>query len=922
MFIDSNSRQIAFFLFLALARVSFGQDNSTSGSQKLAESLFDDGKYQAAIEEYERVASSFHSAKQLDDYCMSKIKIAESNIRLGDAVVGLELAENTLNFIESNEIENASLLAETYNVIGDAYLNLGRNDRALEYLQKSLEEFQGIGNAQSADLANCYNDLGVVYWNNGNNHLALQYHQNALNIRKKLGESFKVYEADSYNNIGLVYSTYDYKNAASNFQEALKIYQGELGKNNPKVALAYNNLALVSRSQKRYDQALSYLDEVLKIWEEVFEGEHPNMAFTYLSMGIVHANDDNYAQAVVSLENALKTYHILYGDKHPEIANVYNNLGGVYLAKGDFEESIDYYQKAIYANLYDQDLTDRYTNPELSGYYNADLLLVSLQEKAKAFETYHYNKTLKIRDLKVSLECLELADKLVSRIRKIRLGEKDKLSLSAKASEIYDAGVELCYRMSEVVMKPSVYLEKAFDFAEKSKSSTLLSAIQDTNAKQYAGIPSELLTKEGSLKNDIAYLERKLAENSGSDQEKIFKSRLLQTNNEYNAFILNLEKEYPRYYNLKFNEQYISLADLQKALDDQTAFITHFVTAERVYCFYITNSKLKVFDQPKMEKYDNYISGMRNSIKYDSKQHFVTAASGLYGQLMPPKIPSVIQRLIIIPEGKLATIPFEALISEIPKEEEFEYQQLPFLVKRFNISYDNSATLFAQRKTEIENYEGETEDILLVAPVNFSDEYYANMSTRLNDLPGSKTEIDEIKILFSAREHKTHLLTEDNATEINLKSEELHRYKYLHFATHGIVNESKPELSRIFLRPTYNASEDGSLYSGEIYNIDINADLVCLSACQTGLGKLSKGEGLIGLSRALLYAGAENLVVSLWTVSDASTSELMIDFYRNHLFSSSYNTFSGALRKSKLKLINDERFSKPYYWAPFILIGE
>ena len=161
-----------------------------------------------------------------------------------------------------------------------------------------------------------------------------------------------------------------------------------------------------------------------------------------------------------------------------------------------------------------------------------------------------------------------------------------------------------------------------------------------------------------------------------------------------------------------------------------------------------------------------------------------------------------------------------------------------------------------------------------------------------------------------------------NATEKKFKNEDLRRYKYLHFATHGMVNESKPQLSRIFLKNSEDDDEDGSLFSGEIYNINIHADLVCLSACETGLGKVSKGEGIIGLSRALLYAGAENLIVSLWTVADKSTSELMIDFYNNHLHTTTYNTFSGALRKAKLKLIQNQEFSRPYYWAPFVLIGE
>jgi CHAT domain-containing protein/lipopolysaccharide biosynthesis regulator YciM len=887
-----------------------------------ADEFFQQGKYKEAIERFQKLSDNYQTENKNIEYSYTNLKIAECNIRLGQTNEGLELAQNTLEYIQSTNITDPNLLAETYNVIGDGYLNLGRNDQALENLQKSLEQFELTNFKETKELANCYNDLGIVYWNNGNNDLALQYHKNALAIRKKLYATENVEIGDSYNNIGLIYSRPNYKDALINFNYALETYIGLYGESHPKVAFCYNNLALTEYFHENYDKSLEYLDKVLAIWNRNDQTDSPNKAFTYISIGSSFYKKNEYDQAIINFEKALKTYLILYGDKHPEIANTFNQLSRAYQARGDFDEALEYSQKSIYANLFDQELQPIYINPELKNYYNADILLSSLQQKAEVFNDFHYNKTLKKRDLIASLNCLELAHKLVSRIRKIRLNEKDKLSLSAKASEIYQSGVELCYELSEVTINKKVYLEKAFDFVERSKSSTLLSAIQDTNAKQFSGIPDELLEKEKNIKNDIAFFERKLAENSGDSQEKFVRGKLLSLNNDYNSFIKDLENQYPRYYNLKFNENQISLEKLQNSLDEQSMFITHFITEDRIFCFYVTKDRLKVYNTPKIKKFDNYISGLRNSIKYDSKKHFLESSSVLFDQLFPAKISSKITNLIVIPEGNLATIPFEVLLSEEIDDLTMDYDQLPFLVKKYNISYDNSGTLYAQRKEEIEGYQGETEDILLVAPVNFKDEYYANMNSKLNDLPGSKNEIDEIKRLFKSKEHGIKVLVDNSATEISFKKEELHKYKYLHFATHGMVNESKPELSRIFLRPTYNDVEDGSLYSGEIYNIDIHADLVCLSACQTGLGKLSKGEGIIGLSRALLYAGAENLIVSLWTVSDNSTSELMIDFYHNHLYSDHYNTFSGALRKAKLNLIKDKEFSKPYYWAPFILIGE
>ena len=127
-----------------------------------------------------------------------------------------------------------------------------------------------------------------------------------------------------------------------------------------------------------------------------------------------------------------------------------------------------------------------------------------------------------------------------------------------------------------------------------------------------------------------------------------------------------------------------------------------------------------------------------------------------------------------------------------------------------------------------------------------------------------------------------------------------------------------PALSRIFLKP--DEKEDGSLYTGEIYNLNINADLVTLSACETGLGKVAKGEGIVGLSRALQYAGANNIIVSLWQVADESTSQMMIEFYKYNL-NNDHHGYNTALRHAKLSLLDSEKYARPYYWAPFILVG-
>lgn len=899
------------FLLPLIPSLCFAQGATGHENFKRAESHYEQGEFQQALDNYQIVFEACKKHNDREGALHCQIKIAETNIRLGDAISGLELCDA----IEGQLQERKTLLAENYSVKGDAYLHLGRNGEAIEDLLKAQSLFQSEGVTASKEMANCYNDLGIAYWNNGNLDLAQQYLQNSLNIREELYGQNHAEVADSYNNLGLVNADINTFAAVIYFNNALKIYRSIFNDDHPKIALVLNNLALQYDAQENYPQALENLQLVSDIWNNLYDGDHPSKAFTAFSIGNVYYHQQDFEKAISFQDQALEIYKRLYGNKHPEIANVYNLKGDILLKQEKYREALETFQKAVYANLADQEITDIYLNPKLENYYNADILLNSLQQKSAAFESFHFNKTLKLRDLKAALSTLEIADQLISHIRQIRLSEKDKISLSATASEIYESGVALAYHMSQVVIKPAPYLEKAFDFAEKSKSAVLLSAIQDTNAKKFAGIPSQLLEEEEELKANIVLQEQLLATNQNPEKEAELKQKLLNLNNKYNEFVRNLEVEYPNYYNLKFNINHVQLSDLQNELNDNTALITHFITDTRIFTFYITSEKYKVFNEAKDETFDKQILGLRNAMKFDVKNAFISTAQILHQELFPMKIDGNINQLIIIPEGGLSTIPFEALITDSRTEDNLSYASLAYLINDYNISYDNSATLFVQRKKEIDAYEGATDDILLVAPINFGNKNYQGLNGRLNDLPGSKAEIDEIKYLFKANSRDASLLVEEKASKANIMSEEIKQYKYIHFATHGLVNESEPNLSRIFL-------DDGSLYSGDIYGININADLVCLSACETGLGKISKGEGIIGLSRAMLYAGAKNLVVSLWTVADQSTSQLMIDFYNNHLYSSTYNTFSGALRKAKLSLIQSENYNRPYYWAPFVLIGE
>ncbi len=885
-------------LFLVILSLCFGAANAQDTLVEQAEKELLKASYTVAFSGFEEASAYYLKSKQPDKYALCRLRMAECQLAMGEAQQALTLVQETRDGVPAS----AMLDAISMNLLGEVHLRSGRNDLALEELLKAEKLFP----ANSLEQAKCYNDLGVVYWNNGNRELALQYHEKALSIRKQAGSEKAVLQADSYNNIGLIYLQDLPSFAVGYFNNAIEIYKTQLGGTHPKVANGYSNLAFATAFQRDYDKALQYLDMVMDIWNATYRMDHPNKAFTISNKGRIAEMKGAYDEALVFQRVALQMYQRLYGDKHPEIANTYALIGSVYQKQNDFKAAAENYQQSIYANLYSQQHQTLYDLPELRDYYNADILLSSLQSKAKALEALHFENTLKLRDIDGALNTYLACDELITQIRQLRLNEADKLRLGAVAAELYESGISTALYLSEHTFNKNHYRKLAFNFCERSKSAVLLDAINDTKAKHFAGIPDTELAREDSLKDQIILLKQKVAGADSQEKEKELEEQLFAVELALRNFVAELESRYPEYYKLKYSTTLATVETLQPLLNESTAVLSYFTGEENIYAFLITRSKYKVFTLRKEKDFARNVTGLRNSIKYRQAEAFESIAGKLYRQLMP-QLPASVLSVIVLPDGQIGSIPFESLV--VKKENSGKTK---FLIEELSVSYDYSATLLAERIASSESASGN--GILLSAPITF-----ASNDTPMQNLPATEKEVQEIKFLFAGSPQEATLALSASASEKLAKSDQLRRYKYLHFATHGMVDQSKPELSKIFLAP--DDDEDGSLYSGEIYGLQINADLVNLSACETGLGKVSKGEGIIGLSRALMYAGAKNLVVSLWQVADASTADLMIEFYRQHLFHSNNNLFADDLRKAKLSLLQSDQYSDPYYWAPFILVG-
>lgn len=892
--------RIAFILLFGLHTALHAQPTTAEVMQNLDRLLLN-SSIPEAIALIES-ASDQHPSLLLDN------KKAEALVRLGSYDEAAKLLESIEAKVSAGD--DLFLKAVTEGNLGFLQLNQGRNELAEASLKNALVTFEKAGKAAGAEAAQVVANLGLVYMSMGKYNQAQEQLHRALAIRESVMKNEDELIAATYNDLGLVYSQTDKDKALDYFSNAEKMYRGLYGNDHPKIAIASINMGIVYRDLEFYGDAVNNFDAALAISNKVYPGPHPTKAIALYNLGQTYVKMKDEATAMKYYQQAHEMYVACYGPKHPEVASVLNAIGNLQVSASAFDTALKTYQAALQANFPDFNNADVGIDPAIKNYYHGARLLYTLMFKEQAFEKRYLRKSLKFTDLTRALTILVKCDSLIDQLRQHSANEIDKLRLGDMANEVYADGVRIAHEAGLNALNKNHYFRLAFYFAEKSKSAVLLEAISDANAKSFAGIPGSLLEKENKLRSALTLTAEKLAQKPSPEEEKKLRETSFGLKQEYESFIRNLEDEYPGYFNLKFNFAAPSIADLQALLNNKTALLSYFIDEKnnQLYIFLIGRNKYQIFERPLPKLFDKYLTGLKNSLYFDEIRTFKMSAYELGHLLMPP-VPSSVTDLVVIPTGRLALVPFETLLSR-PAGKDDDYRRMPYLANRFNIRYEFSAGLILQKKKK-EDVRRQP-SIFLCAPVSFTGQH-------LSDLPGTESEVNQISALFAGKKLAAEAYTGSRADEKLVKDGGLKGFDFVHFATHGIVDESDPELSRIFLHPDAGL-EDGNLFAGEIYNLELDASLVTLSACQTGLGKIQQGEGVIGLSRALVYAGARNLLVSFWNVADESTAVLMKNFYQRTLENPAPD-YSGPLREAKLDLLRNEKYAAPFYWAPFVLIG-
>jgi len=895
--------KFSIYLFFFCLAATLTQAQTLISNASKADSLFWAGNYLLAQSYYLKASNQAGKANAPVYYTLVQ-KQAECKIRLGffeeaETILQLALSECPTNA----PAEKAGLL----NALGLSKIGQGEYDEAEEVLNQSIK-LSTYNKTLNAALAESYNHLGILYWTTGNNEKAENYAMQALQLRQSIYGEHSPFTAGSYMNLGLIDQHNNPEQAISYYDKAIAIYTTVFQSNHPLIASALINKGIVYQNEQTYNSSLAQFEKALTIIDASVGKAHINYAFTLSHIGNVYLQTGKVEAAEKYQLEALALFKSHLGNRHPEVAECYNELAAIELQKNKYKKALAYYQASLIANSFKFDNQRTYSTPSTEDVIHSDLMLHTLLLKAQTLEEKHVHQDLKVKDLQFALSSLQSADTLSEKIRQRRSNKKDKVELGKLTNDIYEHAIHVCLMLSEITWHKKEYYTLGFVFSEKNKAAVLLEAISDSKAKSFSGLPDSLLKKESEIKKRIAYGEQFLKK-ANSETEKIqWRTFLLNENRLYENHIEQLEKDFPAYYNLKYKKNTLTSQELQALLPDSTALLHYFVSDkyEEVYLFVIQPKKLHVVRKAKDENLDKQLTAWRNSIRYQIQKQYVDFGNVLSKQLLPNKLPKQTS-FVIIPDGRLSTTPFEALFSSEAKAD----ADLPLLLKHAAISYNYSASLYLESLKKSKN-ECATGNVLLCAPISFQGE--------MTDLPGTQQEVEGVSHSFKSKGFAVQSFLNEQASEGAFKKASTSQWSYIHLATHGLVNENDPDQSKIVLKSTNE--EDGDLHSGEIYTLNLKSELITLSACQTGLGKVTKGEGLIGLSRALLYAGANNIIVSLWSVSDQATLELMNNLYTNILNNTTCISYAKALQKAKLELLKNKEMSMPYYWAPFILVGK
>lgn len=764
--------------------------------------------------------------------------------------------------------------------------------------------------------------------------------------------------------LGDVYAAQgDYIRAADNYQTVMKMAEDLSHKE--AIAAMSVKLGNIHYYQGNFTQAMEYYQRSAQGYEEL--GSKVNIAYPLFSIGNAYFAQGNYPQALEYLRKSLTIYEQIF-DK-AGTAHLLNKLADVYAVQGDYVRAIEFYQRSL--KLHEELGNKAQIGYSLNGIGNVRYLqgnyaeAAELSSRAADLSKGSYTPEILWR----ALTSQGRARRALNRMDEARQAFSEAISVIEKLREQVSGSEEDRQRFMEGRIAPynamvdllvaQNNLAEAFTYAERAKGRMLLDVLRNGRVDISKALSTQEREQELNLNAAIVALNTQLKRESllaQPDQTRIsaIESGLKKARFEYDAFQTRTFAAHPELKVQRGEAEPLTINEVGELIpDNKTALLEYVITEEKTYLFVLTKDErrgqrdasgveVKVYPiNTKAQVMAKRVMEFRQTVAANSLD-FREPAQELYDLLLRPAQKSLEGKttVCIVPAGPLWELPFQALQSSptryfLEDTSLFYVHSLSILremkrKERLQLRAGNSIIeeRDAQGAAIVKASASQTQPQTLLAFGNpaLSNNLIAQAKSIYRDLPltplpEAEREVKSLGEIYGLKTSK--VLTGAAAQEAIVKAE-AGKYKILHFATHGTLDNDNPLYSRLLLASSTDA-EDGFLEAREIMKLTLRADLAVLSACQTARGHVSAGEGLIGMSWALFVAGTPTTVVSQWKVDSNSTSRLMVDFHR--FLSAQESTGAAkvskaeALRRAALKLAADPKYKHPFYWAGFVVVG-
>ncbi len=804
-----------------------------------------------------------------------------------------------------SEMEKANTI---YN-LGVCYQYIGETEKAKAKLDKALATFENSKDYPPLDLAIKYEGVGNFYVEVYDAFRAELYYNNALNIYKNADQAITE-QFDVLNH--LIAMNVDFKryNSAKGYiDRALSLYEA-YPENIAEfeLSLMYLNAGSVEFELKNYPLAQEYAQKAKAIISKNGEGEnYLDIAQELLAM--IEAEQGNYPQSLLMLEQVveLRKKNLTNVESYTALTIAYENLCDVYIRDNQISKAEAILMEAF--NLisinarYDKD-----RSPIIAHLISFDdLQLIRLIDlKARIYQKkYEQQKELELLD-KASVIHMKIDSLIQQNILALDF-ENSKLDYFELIYEYYGKAIEQALRLFDLTQEQN-YLNRAYYFSSRTKAIILQYERNQNNALKAIAAP-DILQRYEDLTNRLYELQE-LIPSSGSERDTLLRD-YTQVQNELDFFWKEIEAKYPEYYQKRYALiEPLAISEIQEKLSDDMVVVEYFHTEKSIFSFWISSDDIfyTVFknDASFQKSLDTFVSHCNNPETIFSKD----TAAKLFDQLLKrgvEQIPDNIHRICIIPDGKLHTVSFEALVQRKGKED-------TYLLEDFQVSYSYSSNLLFRKETVSpkETYcgFGTSYSPRLGLKLRVQKRLFGNSD--LGQLTLSKDEINKASEIFDGRSFI--------GSKANLENFRLHssNARILHLSLHGLVDINDPGRSCIIFD---DSRQDFILSALDLYAHNIPSDLVVLSSCHTASGKIYNGEGVQGMSKAFLLSGASNILSSLWSASEASSLHIMTSFLQN-VHDGDYH--DAAIHHAKLDYLQrvEPHLQHPFYWANFILLGE